>query len=108
MPEAPPRDGDAVATPWMGIVALAILAAVGLVALRLRFSDASAVDRTASRTRGGGEPIVVPRPTLLSRRSHHEKIHDERYLSLILEAELEPPHPSQAREDGGESPPARD
>ncbi len=107
LPEPPAQDSDAMAMPWMGFLALAVLAALSLGALRLRFSDAPAAGRTARRRGAGEEPIVVPRPSLLFRRSHHEKMHDQRYLSLILEAELESTRRSQARQEGNEEPPAR-
>jgi hypothetical protein len=114
LPEPPAQGSGVVAMPWMGMVALAVLAALSLAALRLRFSDAPAVDRSASRasaaedpTSAAEDPIVVPRPSLLFRRSHHEKMHDQRYLSLILEAELESPRSPRALQDGDEGPPAR-
>jgi hypothetical protein len=107
LPEPPAQGSGVVAMPWMGMVALAVLAALSLAALRLRFSDAPAVDRSASRTSAAEDPIVVPRPSLLFRRSHHEKMHDQRYLSLILEAELESPRSPRALQDGEEGPPAR-
>ncbi len=104
---APAASGAGMAIPWMGIIALAVLAALSLAALRLRFSDAPTDDRPASWDNAGEAPLVVPRPSLLFRRSHHEKMHDQRYLSLILEAELESPRPSRAGKDGDEAPPAR-
>jgi hypothetical protein len=114
LPEPPAQGSGVVAMPWMGMVALAVLAALSLAALRLRFSDAPAVVRSASRasaaedpTSAAEDPIVVPRPSLLFRRSHHEKMHDQRYLSLILEAELESPRSPRALQDGEEGPPAR-
>lgn len=109
LPASPPEaEPAAVAVPWMGMLALAFLVALGFAALRLRFSDAPAAEPPASPARAGGAAVEVPRPSLLFRRSHHEKIHDQRYLSLILEAELESSRSSGAPENGVEPPPSRD
>jgi hypothetical protein len=89
------------------MVALAVVAALSLAALRRCFSGADAADRPASRDSSGEAPLVLPPPTLLFRRSRHEQIHDQRYLSLILEAELESPRSRRSRENRDERPPAR-
>ncbi len=100
----PPEASGAAGLPVMETVALVVLAALSLAALRLRFSDAAASDPQAGRERAEEQP-VVPRPGLLFRRSHHEKMHDQKYLSRILEAELESPGCRQAGEDGDDSQP---
>jgi hypothetical protein len=109
LPASPPeKESATVAMPWMGMLALALLVALGFAALRLRFANAPAAEPPASPARADGPAIEVPRPSPLFRRSHHERIHDQRYLSLILEAELESSRSSGAPENGVEPPPSRD
>jgi len=113
-PAVPPRDASAaVAMPWVEMIALAVMALLSIAVLRVRFSDAPPdspqVRRDSSRESPLAEeiPMEVPRPSLLFRRSHHEKMHDQHYLSLMLEAEQKSPSPPRAREDGDEAQPPR-
>lgn len=58
---------------------------------RWRSEDPAGVDRQ------GEDPLLPPEPPTLLPRSHHEILHDRRYLRRILKAELEGPEVDEAR-----------
>jgi hypothetical protein len=84
----------------MGVVGAFLLAALGLAALGLRLWGSGARSNSAY---GPGSPVRLPTPSAaaLLKRSHHEKLHDAKYLSLILEAELEPEDQDSPPPSGG-------
>jgi hypothetical protein len=90
LPELPPppqeSSGSGGGAPEF--LALALLAALGLAALRLRFSGVQAIGRDGARGSPEGS-LLPPRPSLLFRPTHHERMHDEKYLKRMLEAERE-------------------
>jgi len=101
-PLPPPKASPELGQALPGTMAALLLAALGLTALCFRLRGPGSPGKQNEEDKAQGASPLPSLPPSLFSRSHHEKLHDAKYLQRILEAEGQsdgPPAPAPGNAD---------